>query len=85
MNEDLTRRPAYHDPERPYMSMHDRAAQFMPFKSLNGYHEQVADKESTVLDAKWQQVEYDSTDEFLPRDRDFLRDDDGDDAGRVEK
>lgn len=33
--EDLYNYPAYHDPKRPYMSIEDRAAQFMPFKPLS--------------------------------------------------
>ena len=31
----------FHAPGRPYMSHKDRAAQFIPFKSLNGYHDQI--------------------------------------------
>ena len=30
----LFTREHYHDPARPYMSMSDRAAQFMPFEAL---------------------------------------------------
>lgn len=33
----------YHDPKRPYMSMHDRAAQFAPYKSLGDLDEYYTD------------------------------------------
>ena len=56
---DFINYPHYHDPKRPCMSMHDRAAQFMPFKSLTGYHNQIDDKAMDVLDTEWQHVEYD--------------------------
>ena len=40
MNEkELLDCPHYHDPNKPYMSMHDRAAQFMPFKPLSRGHD----------------------------------------------
>ena len=36
--------PHFHAPGRPFMSNHDRAAQFMPFKSLKGYDDMVNQK-----------------------------------------
>jgi len=46
----LLKRAPFHAPGRPYMSRHDRAAQFMPFKSLNEYHDQVSQKEKELLE-----------------------------------
>lgn len=31
---DIIDLPHFHDPARPFMSMHDRAAQFAPYKAL---------------------------------------------------
>lgn len=39
---DIIDLPHFHDPARPYMSIHDRAAQFAPYKSLAGYEEMLA-------------------------------------------
>ena len=39
MNDELLDHSHYHDPSKPYMSLHDRAAQFMPFKPLNRGHD----------------------------------------------
>lgn len=47
--EKLLERKAFHAPGQPYMSMSARAAQFMPFKSLNSYHDQVLQKEEDLL------------------------------------
>ena len=33
--------PHFKDPDRPQMSMHDRAAQFAPFKALTGYEDSI--------------------------------------------
>lgn len=38
---DIIDLPHFHDPTRPYMSIHDRATQFAPYKSLAGYEEMV--------------------------------------------
>ncbi len=40
--------PHFHDPKRPYMPNKERAAQFIPFKSLEGYHNAIAKKENQV-------------------------------------
>ena len=55
--------PHFHDPKRPYMSKHDRAAQFMPFKSLRGFDDMVDDKNEQVLGTEWEKIIYD--DEYL--------------------
>ena len=39
----------FHDSKRPYMSMHDRAGQFAPFKSLAAYHEEIDEAEREVM------------------------------------
>lgn len=49
----------YHVPGKPYMSMHDRAGQFMPFKSLKGYDEMVGDISDEVLNQEWVQIDFD--------------------------
>ena len=38
-DEELLNYSHYHEPGKPYMSMHDRAAQFMPFKPLSRGHD----------------------------------------------
>ncbi len=40
--------PHFHDPKRPHMPNKERAAQFTPFKSLNGYHDTITEKENHV-------------------------------------
>lgn len=59
MNKDeLYKMPAYHEPGKPYMSMRDRAAQFMPFKSLTDYHGLVQKEEDEILDDEWETIIY---------------------------
>lgn len=48
--DDIIDLPHFHDPSRPYISMHDRAAQFAPYKSLTGYDEMIALKAGELLD-----------------------------------
>ena len=66
--------PHFHDLKRPYMSMHDRAGQFMPFKSLKGFDEDIEDKTKTILNQEWEQI---IDDEYC--DLDYSQDD-GDDV-----
>lgn len=47
--DDIINLEHFHDPKRPFMSRHDRAAQFMPFKSLKAYEEAIADKKKERL------------------------------------
>lgn len=65
--------PHFHDPKRPFMSMHDRAGQFMPFKSLKGFDDDINDKTNNLLDQEWEKIIYDE--EY---DLDYSLDDDGD-------
>lgn len=51
--------PHFHAPGRPFMSGHDRAAQFMPFKSLTGFDSQIDQKTSALNDVEWENVIYD--------------------------
>ena len=46
----------FHAPGRPYMSNSERAAQFMPFKSLKGYDELVEDSTEVILDTEERQI-----------------------------
>ena len=48
--------PHFHDPKRPFMSMHDRAGQFMPFKSLKGFDDDIEDKTQNILNQEWEQI-----------------------------
>ena len=43
--DDIIDLPHFHAENRPYMNMHDRAGQFMPFKSLKGFDEMVDERE----------------------------------------
>ena len=65
--------PHFHDSKRPFMSMHDRAGQFMPFKSLRGFDDDINDKTKGLLDQEWEKIIYDE--EYDP---DRSLDDDGD-------
>ncbi len=49
--------PHFHNSDKPYMSMHDRAAQFAPFKSLTGFEDQVSDKTDEILDDEWEAID----------------------------
>lgn len=50
--DDIINLPHFHDPTRGYMSNQERAAQFMPFKSLNEYESYVAEKTDEADNAK---------------------------------
>ncbi len=54
--DDIIDLPHYHDPSRPLMPNSERAAQFMPFKSLNGYHEEISATEKKVSDVIWEDI-----------------------------
>ena len=47
--DDIIDLPHYHDPDKPFMSHRDRAAQFAPFKSLVGYDQMIAKKTDEIL------------------------------------
>lgn len=57
--EDILNLEHYHEPGRPFMSLHDRAAQFMPFKSLKGYDEMIDEDEKDILNDERDDVIYD--------------------------
>lgn len=65
--------PHFHDPKRPLMSMRDRAGQFMPFKSLKGFDDEIDEKTETILSQEWEQI---IDDEYC--DLDFSLNDGGD-------
>ena len=48
--------PHFHDPKRPSMSMRDRAGQFMPFKSLKGFDDEIDEKTEIILSQEWEQI-----------------------------
>ena len=49
----------FHALGQPKMSRHDRAAQFMPFKSLQGYSDAILEEEASLLNEEWETVDYD--------------------------
>ena len=55
--DDIIDLPAYHDPSKPYMPASGRAAQFVPFKSLNGYHEEIDKATGEANDVVWEDIE----------------------------
>ncbi|MBR2795547.1 hypothetical protein IKE13_00650 [Candidatus Saccharibacteria bacterium] len=63
--DDIIDLPAFHAEGRPRMSNRERAAQFMPFKSLNPYHDLVGKKEDEILDVKWEVIEYEDDEHML--------------------
>lgn len=50
-NQDIIDLPHFHAPGRGYMPNRERAAQFMPFKSLKGYDEMIV-RHSTKDDSE---------------------------------
>lgn len=59
--DDIINMPHFHAKGRPFMSNRDRAAQFMPFKSLKGYEDLVSNKSDYVLNSEWELIEYEDT------------------------
>lgn len=49
--DDIIDLPHFHDPNKPYMANHDRAAQFAAYKSLVGYEDMIAEKTDEILDS----------------------------------
>lgn len=62
--DDIINLPHFHAKNKPYMSLSERAAQFMPFKSLSGYHELIGEDEKEVFSDVWEDVEL-NEDSFL--------------------
>ena len=42
--DDIINLPHFHNPDKPFMPMRDRAAQFAPYKSLVGYERMIEEK-----------------------------------------
>ncbi len=57
--DDIINLPHYHDPEKPYMPMNERAGQFAPYKSLHGYHEEIGESEREIMRGDLPNIEYD--------------------------
>ena len=55
----------FHAPGRPFMSNADRAAQFMPFKSLNGFEDSISDSTEDILSDEWQNIDSTESQENL--------------------
>ncbi len=49
--DDIINLPHFHDPSRPYMTSHDRAAQFAAYKSLVGYEDMISETTDEILDS----------------------------------
>jgi hypothetical protein len=47
---DIINLPHFHNPDKPFMSMRDRAAQFAPYKSLVGYEKMIEQKSDELLE-----------------------------------
>lgn len=54
--DDIINLEHFHNPKRPFMSRHDRAAQFMPFKSLKAYEEAIDDKKKETFIIEERQI-----------------------------
>ena len=48
--QDILHLPHFHAPNKPYLSSEKRAAQFMPFKSLDTYEDTIEKKLQTLED-----------------------------------
>ena len=60
--------PHFHAPGRAYMSNHDRAAQFAPYKSLVGYEELIEEKSEDILAGGNEVIDYSDSQEEFPED-----------------
>lgn len=47
--DDIINLPHYHNPDKPFMSMRDRAGQFAPYKSLVGYEKMIDEKTEEIM------------------------------------
>ena len=56
---DIFDRPRWLSPVHPHMSLHDRAAQFMPFAALTGYDNMIAEETKRIN--TWDEYEHDTT------------------------
>lgn len=61
--EDIIDLPHYHDPNRGYMSMRDRVAQFAPYKSLVGYEDLIESKTDSILAGGNEVIDYSDSQE----------------------
>lgn len=55
--DDIIKMKHFHASGKPFMSNDDRAAQFMPFKSLNGFEDSISDSAENVLNDEWQDID----------------------------
>ena len=62
--DDIIDLPHFHDSSRPYMTMHDRAAQFAPYKSLTGYDEMLTATAEDILAADIRPATADTNSDF---------------------
>ena len=53
---EITDLPHFHAPNRPYLSHIKRAAQFMPFKSLDVYEDQIEQKFHQLYNQKLEPI-----------------------------
>lgn len=53
---DIIDLPHFHAPGRPFMPNSERAAQFMPFKSLKGYDDLVDESAEEILGTEERQI-----------------------------
>lgn len=56
--EEIIDLPHFHAPEHGFMPNLERAAQFMPFKSLKGYEEMIGGKAEETANKTDMQIEY---------------------------
>lgn len=47
--DDIINLQAFHDPDFPRLSPEDRAMQFSPYKSLNGFENKILETEENIL------------------------------------
>lgn len=48
--DDIINLPHFHAPDKPFMSLRDRAGQFAPYKSLVGYEKMIEEKADELLE-----------------------------------
>ena len=51
--DDIINLSHFHATGKPFMPRSERAGQFMPFKSLNGYHDNISEEEKKIFLKNW--------------------------------
>lgn len=62
--DDIIELKHFHAKNKPFMSNSERAAQFMPFKALNGFEDSISASADEIFDDEWQKIDFDEAQDF---------------------